>query len=279
MKMSIEVAARCLVAMIAWTTLSTTATAADTLRLAGTISGTTILADLAKVFETRHPNVKVELHEGTGSSAGIRGVTAGRFDISVAARGLRDESKAAGLREFPFAKTPLVFFARTGNAPVFDMTEARLMDVLHGRLTTWPDGRPLRIVLHDDDDSLTVALARTYTGFKAGYDVARGRRGVTVATSDQEVMDAVERAEHAMGYGTLAGILGDNRRLRALTLNGVTPSATTAADGTYSPTLTLRLIVGPTPSPSVDAFMALARSTEGRHIIEAKGAQPLSTAP
>lgn len=270
-----ETAKRCLFSAVACIVLAVSPGSADTLRMGGTISGTPILREIGEAFRVRHSDVAIDLQSGIGSSAGIRGVMAGLFDLSIIARGLNAEALAANLREVPIGRTPLIMFVRASSATAQDITGRHVLDALHGRLQAWPDGRPMRLVLHHETDSLTVALSRAISGFDAGYAAARSRRGTIVVSSDQELMDTVERSEGALGYGTLTAVLGERRRLRLLTFDGIAPSAANVRNGAYPMTVTLRLVIGAAAPARVHDFIALTRSPEGARIMRALGTEPI----
>lgn len=167
-----------------------------------------------------------------GSSGAIKAVLAGAIEIGVTSRPLTAIEVQAEARPLEFGRTPFVFtVARTNGTVGVDTQE--LADIYAGRKMHWSDDSRLRRVLRpigDTDnelvDSLSPALREAHRG-------ARQRQGMSIATTDQEAAQQVERVPGALGTSTLALILAEQRQVRALSLNGVAPTAESIADGRY----------------------------------------------
>ena len=86
------------------------------------------------------------------------------------------------------------------------------------------------------------------------------------------------RQEHAVSHfaivaaaNTLAQILTEKRRLKALALDGVVPSIETIADGRYRLKKELLLVTGPKSSPAAQRFVAFVRSPAAQGILRQNG--------
>ena len=94
---------------------------------------------------------------------------------------------------------------------------------------------------------------------------------VVIATTDQDSADALEKTPGAVGISTLALILSERRPLKALVLNGVTPSPKAIADGAYPYYKTMFMVVGSKTSQLARDFIDFVRSPEGRNILTQNG--------
>jgi phosphate transport system substrate-binding protein len=101
--------------------------------------------------------------------------------------------------------------------------------------------------------------------------VALARKGLRMADTDQDNADALETLPGSLGTTTLTQILTENRALRALTLDGVTPTLQSLAAGRYPYYKTLHLITGRSLSPLAKDFVAFVHSPAGQAVLARSG--------
>jgi phosphate transport system substrate-binding protein len=99
-----------------------------------------------------------------------------------------------------------------------------------------------------------------------------------IALSDDDAATTLQAIPGAFGLTTLAMIVSASRPLRALPLDGVTPSPTTLNNGRYPLFKPLYLIVSENASEPVRAFVSFIRSPRGAGILAKHGYQPLAAA-
>ena len=92
-----------------------------------------------------------------------------------------------------------------------------------------------------------------------------------MALTDKSNADSLETVPGAVGTTTLAQIISEKRQIKPLTLNGVTPSLGTLANGKYRLYKRLYLVVSPTTRPLALRFAAFVRSSAGVEILQNNG--------
>ena len=75
----------------------------------------------------------------------------------------------------------------------------------------------------------------------------------------------------AIGTSTLALMLSEKRKLKALALDGIVPSPATLASGAYPLAKELYFILPATPRPLIQRFIAFMQSRQGAAILEQTG--------
>jgi phosphate transport system substrate-binding protein len=229
---------------------------------------------LAEAFRKESPDVSVAIPQGMGSSGGIRAAMAGKLDIGLSARPLTPEEQARGARQRPYSRTAFVFGANPA-VKRSGVTLAELVDVYGGRKTAWSDGTPLRLILRPASDTDNFALGRISPEMADAVALALKRKGLTVAMTDQESADAIERTPGSIGTTTLALVVTERRKIRILSLDGVAPSTAAVRDGSYPHAKTFYLVTGPNPSPAAERFIRFVLSSAGRAILSRAGCVPL----
>jgi phosphate transport system substrate-binding protein len=250
------------------------AVAAETVKVSGTGSAIGGMKLLAEAYRKENPEVTVVFPTSMGSSGGIRAAMAGRLDIGLSARPLSPQEQARGARQRPYARTAFVFGANTAVKRT-GITLAEIIDIYAGRKTAWNDGAPLRLVLRPASDSDTFALGRISPEMADAAAQAQKREGLTVAMTDQECAEAIERTPGAIGTTTLALVVSEKRKIRILSLAGIVPSTAAVRDGSYPHTKTFFLVTGPNPSPAAERFIRFVLSPAGKSILARVGCVPL----
>ena len=262
---------RAIVLAAAIFTLLATATAtAEEIKIGGTGNALGAMQLLGVAFGQQNPDMKVTVLPSLGSSGAVKAVPKGAIDIGLSSRPLTEDEAKRGAISVEYARTPLVFAAPT-ISKVTAITTEQLVDIYSGKRLNWPDGSPIRLVLRQPGDDNTRQIRNISPAMENALSVAEQRPGMPFAMTDQEAADKIENTPSALGVTTLALILSENRRLRALTLDGVEPTATNAASGSYPHHKRLFLITLPEPSAAVQRFTAFIRSPSGREILTRTG--------
>jgi len=225
---------------------------------------------LAKAFSEDHPGIRTVVLPSLGSGGGIRALSAGKIDLALSARPLKDEESAKGLSATLYARTPVVFATHRKTAS--DRVDLeKLIRFYSGTVTSWPGGTPLRLVLRPEDESDTELLRGLSPEMDAAVARARTRGGLLVAVNDQDNAQALETVPGSLGLTTLAQILSESRRLKPLSFDGRTASVDGLRSGEYPFFKSLYLVLGNTPSDTVDTFVSYVFSRTGRNILTATG--------
>ncbi len=248
------------------------------LRIAGTGAGVAILKRLGARYEQQHPGAKVTVFPSLGSTGGIRAVADGRIEIACASRALSAEEAGFGLTQWTLAQTPFVLAVKKGR-PEADLSNAEAVDLFSGRVRTWRNGDPVRVVLRPRSDTAHALLAAFGPGMEAALASAHAVPGAIIATTDQDCADQLEKAPGAVGTLGLGQILAEQRELKPLGLAGVLPSLETLAKGSYPHAMVLRLMVRRDGAgPDVLGFLRFLETRPAQDLLRRNGYLPAAPA-
>lgn len=244
---------------------------AQAVRIGGSGADLGTMQLLIEEFRKSHSAVQFAPLAALGSSGGIKAVAAGALDIGAVSRPLRDSERSQGLREIDYARSVWVLAVHKSN-PVAGLSLAELADLYAGRRDSWPDAKRVRLVLRPADDSDTLLLKRLSPAMAAAIDAAMSRRGMSVAPTDRDAADSIERTSGALGPSTLALILSEGRALKGLALDGAAPSAPALERGEYPYYKALYVVTSPrTPPPAVQQFLDFLRTPPAQAILKRTG--------
>ena len=240
--------------------------------LTGTVStdGSTsmekIIGALSESFMAQNSGVTVN-YNPTGSGSGITAVQEGTCDIGLSSRALKDEEKSAGLKETVLAYDGIAIIVHPDN-PVSDLSVEQLAKLYTGEITNWKDV--------GGNDAEAVLIGReAASGTRDGFESITGTKDKCQyrqeLTSTGDVITAVSQNPDAIGYASLASIKDS---VKALNVDGVTPSEATVKDGSYKVQRPFVLVTmeGKELSPAAQAFFDYAISSDAASIIAKAGA-------
>ena len=248
--------------------LSATATA-ETMTMGGTGSALGTMRLLAESYKKHDPSFSLTIVPSLGSSGGTKALVGGAIDLAVISRPLKSEETAQGLVAIEYGRTPFVLV--TNRKDVSSMTLQETADIVGGKVTRWPDGSPIRLVLRPTADYDTGLLGNFSPEMKRALNTAHSREGMVIAVTDQDSADAVERLPGAFGTSSLALILSEHRKLYVVPVNGVQPSPSTLADNSYPYMKVMCLVTKGPPSATAQRFIDYVGSTEGRALLAQTG--------
>lgn len=242
---------------------------AEMIRVSGTGGAIGTMRILREAFREIHPEIRLEILPGMGSSGSLNAVLAGHLDIGLSARPLSGEQRAKGLRETKYARTPFVFAVN----PDLKMTGLTLegLAAIYAGKRDWENGKRIRPVLRLEGDTDVPVLRGISPAMNAAVDVALRRKGMIVATTDLDAVDAIETVPGAFGATTLSLVLSEKRAVRVLALEGVVPSVRTMADRSYRAVKTFFMVTKGDPPEAVRRFIDFVRSPAGAAILAKNG--------
>lgn len=244
--------------------------AQSTLQLGGSGTDLGTMKRLAKEFEKANSGISVHIPPSLGSSGGVRALLANRLDIAITSRPLKAQEKSAALRAFQYAQTALVLATSSDNA-INNISTEQLKAIYSGALPYWPGGGVARPILRPQSDSDIKLLLKHVPGLKVTMDLAYARRGIPIATTDQDSADQIETIPGAIGTSTLALILAEKRKIKPLGLDGIQPSIENIKLGKYTMIKDLYIIIPAQPGDITKQFLRFMNSETGRTILEKTG--------
>jgi phosphate transport system substrate-binding protein len=191
--------------------------------------------------------------DSIGSGAGFeRFCKTGEIDIANASRGIKDTEKEACAALTP-ARTPIEFRVGTDALAVVvsaendfltNVTTEELAKIFSSDATKWSDVNPawpaediLRFSPGTDSGTYTFFLESV---MQMAYDkeAAEGMilnsANIQFSEDDNVLVQGVEGSKYAIGYFGYAYFKENEGKLKAVSVNDVTPSFETAEDGSYS---------------------------------------------
>jgi phosphate transport system substrate-binding protein len=260
-----------------WLALASTGCAEvpERLRIDPTESANPLLAALAGEYQTRHPQDTIVLMTGLGGGGDpIVGVATGIVDVAAVTLATNDTMlRKGGLTSRPIARTALLFGVRS-DLKVDSITHAQLCDLYSGAISNWrqlggPD-LPVKAgipIPRGGEGGHPMAAARCARGF---------RYGPHVQMIDPAFMaDAITRTPGGIGLTTLRVITESAGRIKALSVDGIAPTADNIQRGRYTLARPTLLVTKSEPPRVFARLVDFIRSDEGRRIILAHGAEPV----
>ena len=232
----------------------------------GSTSMEKVIGALSESYMAANKDVIVN-YNPTGSGAGITAVQEGTCDIGLSSRALKDEEKAAGLQEMVLAYDGIAIIVHPDN-PVSDLTLEQIAQLYTGEITNWKDvgGNDAQVVLIGRE-----AASGTRDGFESITGTKDKCQYRQELTSTGDVITTVSQNPDAIGYASLASIKDS---VKALNVDGVTPSEASVKDGSYKVQRPFVLVTveGKALSSAAQSFFDYATSADAADIIAKAGA-------
>ena len=242
------------------------ASVSGTVSTDGSTSMEKVIGALSESYMAANKDVTVN-YNPTGSGAGITAVQEGTCDIGLSSRALKDEEKAAGLKETVLAYDGIAIIVHPDN-PVSDLSIEQIAKLYTGEITNWKDvgGKDAQVVLIGRE-----AASGTRDGFESITGTKDKCQYRQELTSTGDVITAVSQNPDAIGYASLASIKDS---VKALNVDGVTPSEATVKDGSYKVQRPFVLVTveGKALSSAAQSFFDYATSPAAADIIAKAGA-------
>jgi phosphate transport system substrate-binding protein len=240
----------------------------ERIQIAGSTSVQPVAEKLAERFEETHPNVRINV-QGGGSSLGISSVSQGITDIGTSSRELTEKEKA-GINEYIIGKEGIVIAVNNQNS-VSDLTKDQIRDIFNGKITNWKElGGPdleIHVVTREEGSGTRSAFENLIMG--KDTDI---RPDAIVQSSTESVKQTVGRDPGAIGFVSLARMSSD---VKALKINGVSPSEQTVFNGNYNLQTPFIFIVKGEPTGIVKEFIDFTLSPEGQAIVKRENVVPV----
>lgn len=235
----------------------------------GSTSMEKVIGALGESFMANNEGVNFT-YNPTGSGSGITAVSEGRCDIGLSSRALKDEEKASGLVETVLAYDGIAIIVNNDN-PVTNISLEDLTKVYTGEITNWKE-------LGGSDSEIVLIGREAGSGTRDGFETITDTKDLCQyrqeLTSTGDVITTVSTNPDAIGYASLASVK-DN--VKALTVDGVSPTEATIKDGSYPIQRPFVLVTksGAALSETAQSFFDYATSADVSEIITAAGCVPV----
>ena len=249
---------------------------AETLQIDGSTTVGPIADAFAEYFKSIQPDLAVTVKK-TGSGDGAAALIDGRCDIATMSRFMKPEEfeKAVANKVLPVAHVVAmdgVCVAVHPSNPVKALTGAQVRDIYMGKVTNWSQvgGSNTPIVVISRDTS-----SGTYETFENLIMKKQPMAaGVEYVNANPQAQSRVRATPGAIGYVGLGFLEG----VKALAIDGVTPTRQTVASGTYPVSRPLFLFTNGYPKLGsiTHKFVTFYLTEKGQELVEAKGYVPLT---
>jgi phosphate transport system substrate-binding protein len=232
-----------------------------------------VMIDAARAWE-KDGNGKVEV-QSFNTASGLDAVAKGTADVAGTARAGIGGADST-LTFTPVAWDAVVMVVHASN-PVSSITLMQLHDIYYGKITNWKElgGKDEPINLYavaSPGDGVEYSLRKLLFG-RGNQPVAAPRLYVNQA----KLEEGVTLDTKGLGATTLGGAVA-NKKLKMLSIEGVAPSASTLASGSYPFYTQLYLVTNDASPKAADAkaFVAFASSDKGKAFIRSHSLLPYS---
>jgi phosphate transport system substrate-binding protein len=251
---------------------ATEAIGAEKLHIEGSTTVGPIADGFAEVFNQMYPDVTITVNK-SGSGTGTAALIDGRCDIATMSRFMKDqEFKDAVSRNvypvaFAVAMDGVCIVVHPSN-PVNGLTTEQVRDIYLGKTTNWSQlgGPDLPIVAISRDTS-----SGTYDTFESF--IMKGQKmasAIEYVSTNPQASARVKNTRGAIGY---VGFGFVQQGLKALTLDGITPTRQTILTGKYPVSRPLFMFTNgyPTLGSMTHKFVTFYLTERGQEIVEDKG--------
>ena len=234
----------------------------------GSTSMEKVIGYLSEAYMEENADVKVT-YNPTGSGSGIQAVQEGRCDIGLSSRNLKDE-EAKDLVGTVVAIDGIAIIVNPEN-PVADLTIEQIAKLYKGEITNWKEigGNDLPVVLIGRE-----AASGTRDGFESITGTEDACKYSQELTSTGDVVQTVASNPNAIGYASLASV---KDTVKAIDVEGVTPTTETIQDGTYKVQRNFIFVTKKNAelTGAAKAFFDFATSSAADELIKKAGAVPV----
>lgn len=255
--------------------------ASESIRLSmgGSTTVEPIITSAMEVYRTE-VDANAELsYDAPGSSAGIRGLIDGQYDIGAASRKLKDSEIEEGATPIQIATDGLAVIV-SGNAPVDDLSMEQVAAIFQGEITNWSElgGADHEIVVVNRDEASGTRGAFLELVLESVYDdAAEFTLNALVTESNGNMATMVAQTPYSIGYASL-NVLPRLREAggRSLSINGVRDDIENVLDGSYPISRPLNVATIGDPAGDAKIFIDFLLSDRGQQIVEEAGYLPVN---
>jgi phosphate transport system substrate-binding protein len=252
--------------------IATLGFAMDKIVIEGTGDSQALLRILAAEFEKIHPEIRVEVLDSIGSTAGIKALAEGKCDLARSARPLKDGEKKYNLNYLEFAYSPIVMVVNLGSKEVSSLSTEQIIGIFSGRIRNWKElggeQQSIYVFNREPGDSSRVILEEKISGMKEIKEYP----GKTIY-STPEMVSTLVKYDGVIGYLPLTMV--KNTGLTVLKVDGVYPSAENLQNGSYGLKVRFSLLYKGELKGKVKSFVDFILSPRGRELMFENGAVPV----
>lgn len=238
---------------------------AGKLVLTGSSTVAPLANEIAKRFESLHPQVRIDVQTG-GSSRGIADARQGLADIGMVSRALK--ASEDDLQAFTVARDGIGVIVHSSN-PVATLTDSKVVDIFTGAISNWQQvgGSDVPItVVNKAEGRSTLELFVSY------FSLSNTEIEADVVVGDnQQGIKTIAGNPGAIGYVSVGSAEFEAERgvtIKLLPMAGIPASVANVRDGSFPLSRPLNLVTRETPAGLAAAFVDFATSAAVAEIVE-----------
>ncbi len=236
--------------------------------LTGSSTVAPVMHEIARRFETLHPEYRIDVQTG-GSSRGIGDAKNGIADIGMASRDLKSSEKS-GLVANRIAMDGICLIAHRSN-PVMSLDTEQVRSIYRGGAKNWkalggPDARIVVINKAEGRGTLEVFLKH----FSLAIENIEAD---LIAGDNQQVIKSIQSNPHAIGYVSVGAAdyeVKNGGQIKIIQSDGVSPTMNSIRSGQFPITRPLLLITKGQPQEDAARLIQFAQSDEVHDLIKAQ---------
>ncbi len=245
--------------------------AADELSYSGssTIGMSVLEAGAVKAFEQKM-GIKFKSIDQPGSGKGIQALLDGKVTLAGASRTLKPQEKAMKLLGTAIGYDAIAVFVHKNN-PVKNLTKEQVKGIFTGKIKNWKEVGGKDAPIRPNTEVAGEKRATMLAFQEMAMDNAPYGTGFKEIDFPRDQIVDVAKNENAVcgvSFGLLAAVSGDLRgNVKAVTVNGIAPSAANIQSGAYMISRPLLLVTQGLPKGDVKKFIDFMLSPDGQKIV------------
>ena len=233
--------------------------------IVGSTSVQPVAQSLATAYMKEHPNVKIEV-QGGGTAVGLKSVSDGTANIGTASETLQ-ANQTTGLTSYALGQDGIVAIVNNNNT-VSAITTAQLKGIFTGNTTNWSQvggsNAKIDVIVREVGSGTRVAFQAIVLGNNTNGTPVDFASSAIVQTSTGAVQQAVSQDPNAIGFISFASL---SNQTKGLTVDGITASVATIADGSYTVQRPFLFLVKGDAKGDIKAFIDWVMGPEGQAIL------------
>ncbi len=233
--------------------------------LTGSSTIAPLVGEIAKRFETLHPEVRIDVQTG-GSSRGIVDARQGLADIGMASRVLKADE--GDLVASTIALDGISLIVHKDN-PVSTLSDAQVVDIYTGKITNWKEAggndAPITVVNRADGRSEVELFLPHFkiegSAVKAQVIVGENQQGIKTVAGNPNAITY-------MSIGSSEADIKSGVPIKLLPIGGISASTETVQNGSFPLARPLNLVTKAEPQGLVKDFIDYARSEAVHDIVK-----------
>ncbi len=230
---------------------------------------------LVTAYQQQSSDPQVEIGKGLGTGARLRALAEGKIQIALASHGIKPEDVQKGnLKVIGVAKGAIVF-AVNASGPITNITEAQVCDIYSGKIRRWQTSggsdSPIAVLTRPPKEVDPEVIRARIGCFKELKEVETAK----VMARGGDMAKGLAETPHAIGMTSMTVVEQSGGKVKALTLNGVAPTAENVKSGRYFLARDFLFVIKGEPTTPIKKFLDFVLSADGDRVILANGAVPL----